>query len=169
VYKGIRDATPRGEPSSFRFPASIRRRFERMARFPAGLLAIGDAVCVFNPVYGQGMTVAAMEALVLGAHLGAGEPRPRQYFRELAKVVAAPWDMSAGTDLGFPGVRGRRTAKVRMGNVYIPRLQAAAVTDGALSTAFLRTAGLVDPPQSLMRPRVIARVLRPPARPPVGE
>jgi hypothetical protein len=69
--------------------------------------------------------------------------------------------MSAGADLGFPGVKGRRTLKTRMGNAYIPRLLAAAATDGTLTDAFLHAAGLVDPPQALMRPGVISRVLFP--------
>lgn len=160
IYKAVRDAEPMGEPMSFRFPASIRRHYERMSTFPDGLLILGDAACVFNPVYGQGMTVAAIEARMLGEHLRGGPPVAATYFRDMSKIIDAPWDMSAGADLGFPGVEGRRTLKVRMGNVYIPRLQAAAVNDGGLSTAFLRTAGLVDPPQALMRPSVIKRVLR---------
>jgi 2-polyprenyl-6-methoxyphenol hydroxylase-like FAD-dependent oxidoreductase len=161
IYKAVRDAEPLGEPMSFRFPASIRRRYERLPRVPDGLLVMGDAACVFNPVYGQGMTVAAIEALVLGDHLRNGLPQPGRYFRDLARVIDAPWDMSAGADLGFPGVKGRRTLKARLGNAYIPRLQAAARNDGTLSTAFLRAAGLVDPPQALMRPSVVSRVLLP--------
>lgn len=164
IYKAVRDAEPLGDPVSFRFPASVRRRYERLGSFPDGLLVLGDAACVFNPVYGQGMTVAALEALVLGRHLRNRTPQPRRYFRDLAKVIDAPWDMAAGADLGFPGVEGRRTLKVRMGNAYIPRLQAAATNDPALSDAFLRAAGLVDPPQALMRPSVISRVLRPRGR-----
>ncbi len=162
VFESVRHAEPMSNPMSFHFPASIRRRYERMARFPDGLLVMGDAACVFNPVYGQGMTVAAIEALVLDRHVQTGAPpQPRQYFRDLSRVIDAPWDMSAGADLGFPGVQGRRTLKVRLGNAYIPRLQAAAVDDATLSDAFLRVAGLVDPPQELMRPRVISRVLWP--------
>jgi 2-polyprenyl-6-methoxyphenol hydroxylase-like FAD-dependent oxidoreductase len=161
IYKAVQDAEPLGEPHTFRFPASIRRRYERLSRFPAGLLVIGDAACVFNPVYGQGMTVAAIEALVLDRHVAAGPPQPGPYFRDLAKVIDGPWDMSAGSDLGFPGVQGRRTLKTRMGNLYIPRLLTAAVTDGQLSRSFLRAAGLVDPPQALMRPGVMSRVLLP--------
>ena len=159
IYKAVRDAEPMGQPMSFRFPASIRRRYEKMRSFPDGLLVLGDAACVFNPVYGQGMTVAAMGALVLGEHLRTSPPTPAAFFKDLAKVIDAPWDMSAGADLGFPQVQGQRTVKARMGNLYIPRLQAAAVHDGILSAAFLRSAGLVDPPQALMRPRVIRRVL----------
>jgi 2-polyprenyl-6-methoxyphenol hydroxylase-like FAD-dependent oxidoreductase len=161
VYKAIRDAEPMGVPMSFKFPASVRRRYERLPRVPDGLLAMGDAACVFNPVYGQGMTVAAIGARMLGDHLQGGAPRPAEFFKELSKIIDAPWDMAAGADLGFPGVQGRRTVKVRMGNLYIPRLQAAAVHDGVLTTAFLRAAGLVDPPQALMRPSIIGRVLRP--------
>jgi 2-polyprenyl-6-methoxyphenol hydroxylase-like FAD-dependent oxidoreductase len=161
VYKAVRDAEPLGEPMSFRFPASIRYHYERLDRFPEGYLIMGDAACVFNPVYGQGMTVAAIESTVLAKHTADGAPKARAYFRDLAKVIDAPWEMSAGADLGFPGVTGRRTLKVKMGNVFIPRLQAAAVNDGTLTAAFLRTAGLVDPPQALMKAGVVSRVLRP--------
>ncbi|HEX8767504.1 MAG TPA: hypothetical protein VF714_03995 [Jatrophihabitans sp.] len=159
IYKAVRDAEPMGEPMMFRFPASVRRHYERLRRVPDGLLVLGDAACVFNPVYGQGMTVAAISARMLGDHLRSGPPVPAAFFKDLSKIIDAPWDMAAGADLGFPEVQGRRTLKARMGNLYIPRLQAAAVHDGSLTTAFLRTAGLVDPPQALMRPAVIRRVL----------
>jgi 2-polyprenyl-6-methoxyphenol hydroxylase-like FAD-dependent oxidoreductase len=159
IYKAVRDAEPLGRPVSFRFPASVRRHYERLPAFPEGLLVLGDAACVFNPVYAQGMTVAAIEATVLGRHLEQGPPRPQAYLRDIARVIDAPWDMSAGADLGFPDVTGRRSVKTWLGNAYIPRLQAAAANDARLSEAFLRTAGLVDPPQALMRPGIIARVL----------
>ncbi|HLJ99155.1 MAG TPA: FAD-binding monooxygenase [Streptosporangiaceae bacterium] len=159
IYQAARQAEPLGTPVRFRFPASIRRHYERLPRLPGGLLAMGDAACVFNPVYAQGMTVAALETLVLARHLAHDPPQPARYFRDLARVIDAPWDMSAGADLGFKGTRGRRTLKVRLGNAYIPRLQAAAVTDDCLSAAFLRAAGLVDPPTALLRPSVVARVL----------
>ncbi|NUO58542.1 MAG: FAD-binding monooxygenase [Hamadaea sp.] len=160
IYKAVRDAKPMGQPQTFHFPASIRRRYERMSRFPDGLLIVGDAAAVFNPVYGQGMTVAAIGATVLGKHLAMGVPQPQAYFRDLAKVVDGPWDMAAGADLGFPGVEGKRSLKTKIGNTYIPRLQAAAAHDGVLSAAFLRTAGLVDPLTALMKPGVISRVFR---------
>jgi 2-polyprenyl-6-methoxyphenol hydroxylase-like FAD-dependent oxidoreductase len=161
IYEAVRDAEPMGPAMSFRFPASVRRRYERLGRFPERFLVVGDAACIFNPVYGQGMTVSAIGATVLGRHLEAGvAPDGGAYFRDLARVVDAPWDMAAGADLGFPRVRGRRTFMTRTGNAYIPRLQAAAVDDPTLTRAFLRTAALVDPPQALMRPSVIGRVLR---------
>ncbi|MQS10724.1 FAD-binding monooxygenase [Streptomyces kaniharaensis] len=161
IHAAVEHARMLTEPVSMHFPANVRHRYERMDRLPDGLLVMGDAACVFNPIYAQGMTVAATEAVVLRTHLERGlPPRPQDFFRDLAAAIDAPWDMAVGGDLGFPGVQGRRTLKVRMGNLYLPRLQAAAAHDGHLSTAFLRAAGLVDPPQALMRPVVVYRVLR---------
>jgi 2-polyprenyl-6-methoxyphenol hydroxylase-like FAD-dependent oxidoreductase len=161
IYQAVRDAEPLDDPVAFRFPASVRHRFEQLDRFPGGLLVMGDAVASFNPIYGQGMSVAALEALALRRHLEHGTaPRPRNWFRELARVVDVPWDIAAGGDLVFPGVQGRRTAKVRLVNAYLARLHAAAAHDADLAGAFLRVAGLVAPPGSLLRPGVAARVLR---------
>ena len=162
VYQTIRDAAPLDDPVPFRFPASVRNRYERMRRFPDGLLVMGDAVCSFNPVYGQGMSVAALEALMLHRHLDrSGEPRPRRFLQDVARAVDVPWDMAVGGDLVFPDVPGRRTPKVRMLNAYVRRLHAAASTDATLARAFVRVAGLLDPPQALLRPDRAVRVLRP--------
>lgn len=160
IYQSVRTAEPLGEIASFRFPASVRRRYDRLRQFPAGLLVIGDGVCSFNPVYGQGMTVAAMEAAALADHLRDGEPRPLQFFREINPIIDVPWEISAGADLGFPGVEGKRTLKVKFGNAYMSRLHTAAQLDGRFTKAFFRVAGLVDPPQALMRPGLVFGVLR---------
>jgi 2-polyprenyl-6-methoxyphenol hydroxylase-like FAD-dependent oxidoreductase len=161
IYESVRDAEPLDDPVMFRFPASVRRRYERLSRFPAGLLVLGDAGCSFNPVYGQGMTVAAQESLTLGRHVAeGGTPSALAFFHDIARDIDAPWEFAAGADLGYPGVEGRRTAKVRMANAYVSRLQRAAVHDASLTEAFIRVAGLIDPPQSLLRPGRIMRVLR---------
>jgi 2-polyprenyl-6-methoxyphenol hydroxylase-like FAD-dependent oxidoreductase len=160
IYEAIRDAAPLDDPVGFRFPASVRHRYERLDRFPDGLLVTGDAVASFNPIYGQGMSVAALETLTLRRHLERGAaPRPRRLFRDLARIVQVPWDIAAGGDLVFPGVQGRRTPTTRLVNAYIARLHAAAAHDARLATAFVRVAGLVAPPQSLLRPGVAVRVL----------
>jgi 2-polyprenyl-6-methoxyphenol hydroxylase-like FAD-dependent oxidoreductase len=161
IYETVRDAEPLDGPVGFRFPASVRRRYERLDRFPDGFLVMGDAVCSFNPVYGQGMSVAALEALTLRRHLERGvAPQPRRFFGDLARVVDVPWDMAAGGDLAFPGVQGRRTRKLRLVNAYLARLHAAAAHDAHLAAAFIRVAGLVAPPQTLLGPGIVLRVLR---------
>jgi 2-polyprenyl-6-methoxyphenol hydroxylase-like FAD-dependent oxidoreductase len=172
IHEAIWDAEPLDDPVAFRFPASVRHRYERLDRFPDGLLVLGDAVCSFNPIYGQGMSVAAVEALALRRHLERGvEPQPHRFFHDLARTVDVPWDIAVGGDLVFPGVQGRRTAKARLVNAYIARLHAAAAHDASLAGAFLRVTGLVAPPKSLLRPGIAVRVLRAnlhPARDAVG-
>src|SRR5689334_17390219 len=145
----------------FRFPTSVRRRYERLRRFPAGLLVIGDAVCSFNPVYGQGLTVAAMQALTLQRQLvnGAADD-PRRYFRAIASAVDVPWDIAVGADLAFAAVPGKRTAKVRLTNAYLPRVHAAATRDAQLAGSLVRVIGLKDRPETLLRPGAILRTLR---------
>ncbi|MGA4844412.1 FAD-dependent oxidoreductase [Streptomyces sp. G45] len=161
VYDAVRGAEPLDDPVSFRFPASVRRRYERLTRFPEGLLVMGDAVCSFNPVYGQGMSVAAIEAMALRDRLRQEGPvAPGPFHRDVSRAIDIPWDVSAGGDLAFPGVRGRRTVKVRVGNAYMARVQYAATKDARLADGMMRVAGLIDPPQSLMRPLTALRVLR---------
>src|SRR6266540_4315750 len=169
IYEAIRDGEPLDDPVGFRFPASVRRRYERLGRFPDGLLVVGDAVCSFNPIYGQGMSVAALQSLTLRRHLQRGvRPQPRRVFRDLARIVDVPWEIAVGGDLVFPGVQGRRTARVRLVNAYLGRLHAAAAHDARLAGAFLRVAGLVAPPESLLRPSIAVRVLRNGRHPAVG-
>ncbi|SFW72443.1 NAD(P)/FAD-dependent oxidoreductase [Amycolatopsis australiensis] len=160
VYRAVRTAKPITGITSFKVPASVRRRFDRLTRFPAGLLVIGDGVCAFNPVYGQGMTVAAMEADQLARHLDDGGVRPLRFFKEISPTIDVPWDISAGGDLAFPGVEGPRPLKVKMGNAYMAKLHSAATVDGRFTEAFFRSAGLVDPPAALMRPSLVVGVLR---------
>jgi 2-polyprenyl-6-methoxyphenol hydroxylase-like FAD-dependent oxidoreductase len=161
IYEAIRGAEPLDDPVTFRYPASYRRHYDRLDRFPDGLLVLGDAACSFNPVYGQGMTVAALEALTLRDHLGKGvPPKPLEFLKDIAAVIEVPWGISAGGDLSFPQIPGDRPLKVRIMNRYMAKLQAAATRDGAITRTFMRVAGLVDPPQALMSPGMLFRVFR---------
>ncbi len=157
----VRHAQPLDEPMLMRFPASVRRRYERLPRFPDGHLVFADALCSLNPVYGQGITVAAVQALLLRRLLARGGRHrlARRFFRRAARVIDAPWSIAVGTDLRFPGVTGRRTRKVRFVNAYLSRLHAAAAHDVALGAAFLRVINLIDPPARLLGPGVMLRVL----------
>jgi hypothetical protein len=140
----------------------VRYRYERLRRFPTGLLVLGDAVCSFNPIYGQGMTAAAVQASALQRLLARGSvPQPRQYFRAIAHTINTPWDIAVGEDLAFPKVPGTRTAKIRLVNSYLPKLHAAATTDITLGRAFVRVLGMMDRPEGLLRPDRVLRVLRP--------
>jgi 2-polyprenyl-6-methoxyphenol hydroxylase-like FAD-dependent oxidoreductase len=161
INEVVRDAEPLSDPVRYRFPANVRRRYERMRRFPAGYLVTGDALCSFNPVYGQGMSVAAAEALALRDCLRRGSDRlGTRFLAAAARIVDVPWQLTVGADLRFPDVEGPRTATVRAVNAYLPRLHAAAEHDPAVGRAFLRVINLLDRPERLMAPDIAMRVLR---------
>ncbi len=161
IHDAIAVAEPMGEAVPFRFPASVRKRYEQLPRFPEGLLVLGDAFCSLNPIYGQGMTVAALEALALQNQLCRRHPpQPHAFHRRVAAIVDVPWEMAVAGDMAFPGVEGHRTPKTRILNAYIGRLHATAATDADVATEFFRVAGLLDPPSALLAPRIALRVLR---------
>jgi 2-polyprenyl-6-methoxyphenol hydroxylase-like FAD-dependent oxidoreductase len=156
----IATAEPIGDAVTGGYPANTRRRYDRLDRFPDRFAVIGDAVCSFNPVYAQGMSVAAGEALALGevlARTGLDAVGPR-LFRHSRRLVDTAWTLATDSDLSDPDVVGRRTARWRIGNAYLRRLLPVAHRDPAVALAFLKVIGLVAPPQSLLHPRVVWRV-----------
>jgi 2-polyprenyl-6-methoxyphenol hydroxylase-like FAD-dependent oxidoreductase len=161
----IHDIVARAEPLTdfhrYRYVASVRRRYELLARFPENFLVFGDALCSFNPIYGQGMTAAALEALMLQRCLRAGTNNlARRFFRAAAKVVDIPWSITVGNDLRHPRVEGPRPPMRRFINWYIGKLHLAATRDGTLAKAFLKVANLTTTPPSLLTPTVVWRVWR---------
>ncbi|CAG4894170.1 FAD-dependent oxidoreductase [Paraburkholderia saeva] len=161
----IHDVVAGAEPLTgyrrYRYASNLRRRYEKLARFPANYLVFGDAICSFNPVYGQGMTVAAQEALTLQECLRAGSnDLARRFFRASAKIVDIPWDIAVGNDLRHPQVKGARPLMLRFINWYIGRLHVAATRDSTLAVAFLKVVNLTIPPPSLLSPAIAWRVWR---------
>ena len=160
IHDIVTRAEPLGDFRSYRYPANLRRRYERLVHFPDNLLVFGDAVCSFNPVYGQGMTVAAQEAMLLRDAVRAGTTDlARRFFTAVAAVIDTPWDIAVGNDLRHPQVQGARPAKVKFINWYIGKLHQAAEHDGVLAGAFLRVANLEAPPLSLLHPAIALRVV----------
>jgi 2-polyprenyl-6-methoxyphenol hydroxylase-like FAD-dependent oxidoreductase len=160
IAAAITGAEPLDDPVPHRFPASTWRRYDTLD-LPDGFTVIGDGICSLNPIYGQGMTIAALEADALGRHLTRhGHIRPRRFQRRVARIIRPAWQMATGADLRFPHVEGHRTRSQKLLGAYVERLHAAAAHDPILSRAFVRVSGLVDPPSALMRPSVLHRVLR---------
>src|SRR6476619_4150616 len=142
-------------------PSSQWRRYDKMRRFPKGYLVFGDAICSFNPVYGQGMTVAAQEAALLRECLEAGDADlARRFFAAASTAIDTPWYIAVGNDLRHPQVQGPPPAKVRFINWYIGKLHMAARHDARLATAFLEVANLEAPPTQLLHPATVLRVIR---------
>lgn len=147
-----------GEPVPYRFRTAVRRRFDRQSAPPAGLVVLGDAQCAFNPLYAQGMTVAALQAAALRDCLAA-EDLPARFYAAAADPVAVAWQLAAGSDLRHPGVAGRRTLRTRLTDVFVTRVQRVAHHDPRVARTFLRVAHLVDPPAALTAPGTLRRIL----------
>lgn len=158
VLDAVRNAEPIGEVACHRVPSSQWRRYDKMQRFPKGLLVIGDAVCSFNPVYGQGMTVAALEALALRGCLSTGtSDLAWRFFRATAKPIRQAWQLAAGGDLALPEIDGHRPLSTRLLNGYVDRVLTAAESDTAALNQFFKVTALIDPPTRLLRPAMVWR------------
>ena len=112
LYQFLLRAEPVSDYSVYTFPGNIRRHYERLRRFPQGLLVLGDAWCSFNPAYGQGMTVAALEALKLDQMLQARSTQTTDalglLFFKANRTVDLAWSFAANADLAYPEVEGKR-------------------------------------------------------------
>jgi 2-polyprenyl-6-methoxyphenol hydroxylase-like FAD-dependent oxidoreductase len=159
VLAAVRAAEPLGEVIRHRMPCSQWRRYDKMRRFPEGLLVCGDAICSFDPIYGQGMTVSALDAVALRDCLVRGRhDLARRYFRAAAKSIGVAWRMGAGSDLAFPEVQGRRSLSMRATNRLADWVLTACESDAVVVEKFFRVNNFIDPPVRLMHPSFISRV-----------
>ncbi|MEV6670569.1 methyltransferase domain-containing protein [Streptomyces sp. NPDC051162] len=172
LHSAIRDAEPLGEVYGSGRTENRRRHYDRLASWPDRFLVLGDAFGAFNPAYGQGISVAALSALVLDdAFARAGVRRtgriPAGLAASLRKPVArcvdAAWTLSGNADLAYPGAfDGPLPIPARLGKRYTDRLLKVATTDRAVATALFDMTHLLAPPRVVLRPRVLASVLRGP-------
>jgi 2-polyprenyl-6-methoxyphenol hydroxylase-like FAD-dependent oxidoreductase len=161
LLAAVRSAEPVGEPVRHKMPCSRWRRYDKMHRFPEGLLVTGDAICSFNPIYGQGMTVAALEALALRDCLSCGtQDLARRFFRAATAPIRQAWQLSTNPDLALPEINGTPPPVARLFNRYVDRILAAAESDTAAVDQFFRVTSLVDPATRLLRPAMIWRAAR---------
>jgi 2-polyprenyl-6-methoxyphenol hydroxylase-like FAD-dependent oxidoreductase len=162
IYAIISQAEPLSDIMPHKFTSSLRRHYEKLERFPNGYLVLGDAICSFNPTYGQGMTSAAMQAAELDAILSqrpaSGAMLAPLFFKRAAKVIDTPWQLAVGEDFRFPGTTGPKPAGLDVLNRYVARVHRATLEDPAVGAAFIQVMNLMAPPSSLMTPGMMLRV-----------
>ncbi|WP_231989584.1 NAD(P)/FAD-dependent oxidoreductase [Mycobacterium sp. 852002-51057_SCH5723018] len=159
VLAAARSAEPLADVTQYKFPSNRWRRYDKLARTPDGLIVMGDAMCSFNPLYGQGMSVAAIEALILRDCLEQGdESLPRRFFGLAAKEIAVAWQTAVSSDLALPQIAGKRTASVRLRNALVERMVSAAETDPVMVQRFLQMMNMVGPRAELYRPSTMLRM-----------
>jgi len=164
----LEEAELEGEIHRFRIPQQRRRRYEELRRLPGGVLPLGDSLCAFDPVFAQGMTLAAQEALALDRLLAARRPWSHSptlrlhhaFLHRAARLVDRPWTLATGEALRLPHLAAQRPLAVRLFHRYGERVAAAAGHDRRVNSAFLRVMHLLDGPLSLLRPGLLWRVLR---------
>ncbi|NUV58819.1 NAD(P)/FAD-dependent oxidoreductase [Streptomyces sp. CAI-85] len=162
-------AKPLTDVSLTRTTANRRYFYERLRGWPDGLIVVGDAVAAFNPVYGQGMSVAALSALAIRRAISVGGPGPgvtRKAQRAVSLPVGAAWSLSVGTDIHRPDIKGGRpNIADRLLQRYISRLSLTATGSHLAATALTDVLMLQAPPASLMAPKVLLAAFRGPERP----
>ena len=165
LYEAILNAEALTPVSSYRATENRLRHYERLKTWPECFVVMGDAVCAFNPVYGQGMTTAALGAELLqtslqgqGGALAGVAPR---FQKQLARINKAPWMLATSEDLRYPRCEGATaTRSTRFMHSYIARVLQAATSDSSTRARFLEVHGMLKGPATIFRPSVMLQTLK---------
>jgi 2-polyprenyl-6-methoxyphenol hydroxylase-like FAD-dependent oxidoreductase len=164
LYEAIKDAEPLTTIITHKFPSNRRRYYERMSRFPAGFVVVGDALCSFNPAYVQGMTVAALQAHALqvclqqhqNSHAGMNTANLAHRFQKaVAKEVNGSWFIATSEDFRYPETKGRRLPVTGLNNWYMGRIHELVSTDRRATLRFYEVMNMVQTPLVLFEPHIL--------------
>ncbi|HRI52300.1 MAG TPA: FAD-dependent monooxygenase [Pseudomonadota bacterium] len=170
LFEAIREAKPVSGIYGYRYAENRLRHFDRVKRSPEGFVALGDAVCQFNPIYGQGMSVAAIGAVQLDRCVGAQLRRhanrslqglARNFQRNLARDLRVPWLIATNEDLRYASreVRARRGLSVRLLQGFVRSLLELGVSDYQAYKSFLGVMHLMASPLRLLQPLLLLKVV----------
>jgi 2-polyprenyl-6-methoxyphenol hydroxylase-like FAD-dependent oxidoreductase len=168
LFQALREAEPLGPIYGYARTENVRRHYEELSRRLDRLVVVGDAACCFNPIYGQGMSVAGLEALALEdclrkpADSGSLDRVTGSAQKAIASAGDNAWLMATGEDLRYPTTEGGKEGTGRVERAiqrYIQRVLLRSNHDQVVCRAFTRVSHLLDPPSALFKPNVVARVL----------
>lgn len=163
IYDIASTCEPLSDIIQYKYPVSIRRDYEKLKRFPMHFLVLGDAALSFNPVYGQGISSACLQAVELDRILkeGIGDSKlAGLFFKRTLKIKNTLWQMSTGEDFRFPETSGKRPFGIKITNKYVSLVHRATIKDEVVCKAFLKVMGLLQPPLALISPKIIWRIVR---------
>ena len=149
------------------FKKSVRRHFEQLTKFPDRLIPIGDVICKLNPVYGQGMSIAALEVRRLAELLApikleswaAINALSLGFFAAVDEILRSPWEMNVYPDFMYPTTKGERPADIQERMAYARVLSELAAEDPAIHKAMAEVNYLIKPQRTLSAPWIRERVL----------
>lgn len=166
VYAALKDAKMESGIEQFGFPASKWRRYDRMAAFPDWLIPVGDTLCSFNPLFGQGMSSAAQQVECLRSILlerskrsGPLDGLSHDFLQSAARIVAIPWAQAAEQDFQYPATRGERPPQDDAANRYMAHLAALVQDDVEVQRQLMRVFHLMDHPATLHEEPIHSKVL----------
>ncbi|PYN92029.1 MAG: hypothetical protein DMD91_33055 [Candidatus Rokuibacteriota bacterium] len=162
IYNALAHTKRLGEIDRFGFSTSTYRHYEKLADFPVGLLPFGDAICRFNPVYGQGMSVAAQEARALDellARKATQEALAREFFTDAAKLIETPWMSAAIPDFIHPETRGQRPENFEQMLKIGAAMAKLAARDPAVHKLTVEVQQLLKPRSAYQDPELVQRVM----------
>ncbi|WP_445633873.1 NAD(P)/FAD-dependent oxidoreductase [Nostoc sp. DSM 114161] len=170
LYQAIKDAQPISPIYGYKRTENHLRHYEKLSRLPEGLIMVGDAVCAFNPVYGQGMTTAALGALTLDECLSKQLSKqsnanligfPRYFQKELRKAISVPWLMATGEDFRWPATEGGKPDLIsKFMQLYMDRLLLLQAESAEIHQLFLEVMNLLKPPSAFFQPHILMQVLK---------
>ena len=165
VYETLKTMTPLTDVKVFSVPHTARRHYEKLSRFPAGVVVMGDAMCAFDPVFGQGMSAATLEAQALSTLLARETAASlatfgKRFQKKAAQIVEVPWMLASSEDLRFPGTEGHRSPIIPVLHWYTNHIFALSATDKEVFDAFRQAMHLIAGPQVLFKPTIVFKVLR---------
>lgn len=165
IYNAVRNVTPAGRLARYLFPRSVWRHYESLDALPDGLIPIGDAICRFNPVYGQGMSVAAKEGVLLSRLLASRMALPDPlaglgpaFLAEARLLIQTPWSMAAVPDFAYPATYGERPADLQRSLRLAGALSRLAARDEAVQKRMIEVWHMLKPHSTLQDPELVSRV-----------
>jgi 2-polyprenyl-6-methoxyphenol hydroxylase-like FAD-dependent oxidoreductase len=166
LYELIKDAERVADITTYRYPTAVRRHYERLPAFPEGFVVLGDAIASFNPVWGQGMSVAALQVQAF-QQLLAERAREGQglgglamsFFQKAAEVAGNAWTLAANLDLSYPQTQGERPPDLKEQLAYFAALDALAPEDAEVHRLLIEVGSLCKPLSALSEEQLRSRAL----------
>ncbi len=164
IYQEITEGIPLSKPSVFQVPAIIWKRFDKVQQLPKGLLVIGDTVCRIDPVFGQGMSIAVLEAIALQKEFRDGndtlQNRITRYHKKVAQIIAPIWSMVITEDFRYPEISGKKPFGLLIQQWYARHIFILSSKNQDIYDSFIKVMNLIQPMTILLKPTIFNKILQ---------
>ena len=159
LYQQVKNLTPLSDVVIYRYPYARRLHFENIKQHPQGIVALGDAVCSFDPVFGQGMSVALQEVELLQQQLQSGKWQEKRFYQQVSKKLFLPWMLASMEDFRYPSVTGKRPVGLTMMQNYFKKIFLLSAKSEFVYAQLMRVFHMDVSPFILFSPTILWRML----------